>query len=146
MSFEYTIKFKVIGSDHFGYCSGNDADEGDGVTIEEFKTRKITKYELVTDASSFDFHKNGCTSEEGSGYCKGFGRQFVTFKILNLKKNWEEEDQTDSERKESEIFSKQNDDETSSEEDISEEDKLRNNVRDLNEQLLSRCLSNFQSC
>ena len=79
----YRVKYYVTGTDHRGYCSGLDANDGDGDDVSEFVTRNRKEYDLVTQISELDYKVGGCSSG-GSEYCHGFGKKFTAFKILDI--------------------------------------------------------------
>lgn len=80
------ITFRVSGTDHTGYCSGQDGGE-DIEPYEEIITlpnsRKFTYVDLVNktfDLSELDFYQKGC-STTGSGYCENIGLQYTCIKV-----------------------------------------------------------------
>lgn len=90
------VYYRVVTKDHTGYCSGMES-ETDGTTaskrleevqdlpellpISMFENQVLKDDEY--DYSKFDREERGCTSG-GSGYCKGFGSLYITYKVEAL--------------------------------------------------------------
>ncbi len=76
------ITWRVSGTDHDGYCSGQDG----GYDIEPYEETEIIenvdKGIALDDLAQFDFFEGGCTSTSGSGCCKNIGRHWKTISVV----------------------------------------------------------------
>lgn len=84
MSYTYTIRFRVRGNDHQGYCSGAEADEENEVDFN--KKKVIENVPLAERLDTFDHTEHGCTSARGSKYCTGFSRRYKAVKCIDVVK------------------------------------------------------------
>ena len=101
MSYTYTIRFRVRGNDHQGYCSGAEADEENEVDFN--KKKVIENVPLAERLDTFDHTEHGCTSARGSKYCTGFARRYKAVKCIDLVKYKNESgNESGDEEKESE--------------------------------------------
>ena len=62
----YYVLFKVSGTDHCGYCSGQEGDE----IRPYYEFKNIKKQLPITNIEDFTDMSMGCTAG-GSGYCSG---------------------------------------------------------------------------
>jgi hypothetical protein len=96
------IKYNVKGFDHSGYCSGNDVTLSDNEEPDEWEHLEITETDeyhdgcFITDSNheqilkpdyfeDFKTRESGCTSENGSGYCRGMWQEYTPSKIYWIK-------------------------------------------------------------
>lgn len=82
MSYQYIVEFRVVGTDHCGYCSGAEADEEEDFKIQ-VKTKTIERYTQVKTLRDFNFTHEGCSSG-GSGYCRGYEQRWRALRILSV--------------------------------------------------------------
>jgi hypothetical protein len=101
---KYLVKYKVVGCDHDGYCSGSDADgpdenfeheEYDLVDKDQPEDKnyfdknilpdqiELDQNHFVKDLEVFNYRIDGCTSG-GSGYCSGFYQEYICLWALQL--------------------------------------------------------------
>lgn len=81
------VKYKVIGDDHDGYCSGCSGYSEDDIcrnkTIYSYKlfkdNERFGEYSEIDINVFYEYH-NGCTSD-GSGYCTGYRQEWIPLSV-----------------------------------------------------------------
>lgn len=75
------VFYTVRGHDHDGYCSDKDGDDEEPYEVDTFKIHNLDKQLLNTDFLYTLKHTNyGCTSRNGSGYCKNMYQEYTPYK------------------------------------------------------------------
>jgi hypothetical protein len=80
--FKYTVRFRVTGTDHDGYCT-----DAEGEPIQErLHEEKVTLNFKAFKLSEFDYVNDGCTpsTTHGSGYCSGCSQTYKAIEIVDF--------------------------------------------------------------
>jgi hypothetical protein len=84
------VAYSVTGTDHDGYCSGEENLEIEPDREDIFRFTTTDEYfekHLKDDTDKFNFTLEGCSSQNlgaGSGYCNGEAEQTYTFKSYKI--------------------------------------------------------------
>jgi hypothetical protein len=74
---QYSIKYHVTGTDHSGYCSGEEANNNN---VNFYTIIIKTINDPIPELWKLDHYIGGCTSN-GSSYCHGFGQIYKAISI-----------------------------------------------------------------
>jgi hypothetical protein len=94
------VRYNVKGFDHSGYCSGEEVSDSEKPNkwkhMEIVETSEYNDKNFIIDSEGeqiltadyledFETKEDGCTSQSGSGYCKGMYQEYTPYKIYWIK-------------------------------------------------------------
>lgn len=119
----YKISFWVTGTDHSGYCSGNEGEEIEPYSLTKFVKVDRAKDSVVCDSKGnisveslnlFSDYHSGCTSG-GSGYCNGCKQNRQAIKGIKIEDTDSDESESDTNDSDEESESEKSSEESSEE-------------------------------